>query len=178
MAPTVIHYLSTHRLKRNLSSSTWWDLQLLKRAIRQREDQPRHSVPGLEEWKSKRKRGSSLQGHFPWALGGCTPGKNDPTSAAVRLVSPSVPWPLKAGRAQREGLWDPAPGRWAVSEAPTILMNWFSHRPVIISPHQITTLLENSVVWLLLSPLVFQLYSIVPHQYRVLWRHILHVVMF
>lgn len=106
----------------------------------------------------------------------------------------AVPLEKMTPRLQRWG-W-PVPGLWGLgrhrgsgslgcsswqaggSEPPTILMDWFPHRPIIISPHQITTLLENWVVWFLFSPLVFHFYSIVSHWYRVLWWHILHVVMF
>lgn len=77
------------------------------------------------------------------SFSGCAPGKSDPMSAMVRLVSrPSLAsegWASAAG----PGVWVPATGRQAVSEAATTKRDWFSHRPIIISPHQVTTLLEN-----------------------------------
>lgn len=64
-----------------------------------------------------RKWGLSVQGHFPWASGGCVPEKHHPTYEMVKLVLPSLASEIRAGTQGSRSL-HPASGRRAVSEAP------------------------------------------------------------
>lgn len=140
-----------------------------------RRPEPHCSVQGVGEWRRRRDGSSSLQEYFPWAFSGCAPGKSDPTSTMVRLV---CPWTLKA----RLAWGSRSPGSSSRQEG----CFWNPHHPDgLVSPssyYHFTTSDNNSagnwVVWFLFSPLVFHFYSTVSHRYRVLWRHILHVVMF
>lgn len=113
-------------------------------------------------------------GTFSMSLGGCAPGKSAPTSTTVRLVCvlASEGW-ANSGQVSGTQLQG---GRQSLKPPPS-LWDWFPQHPIIISPHQITTLLENWVVWFVF-PLVFHFYSTLSYQYRVLWTHILYVVMF
>ena len=149
---------------------------VMKPVIKREEGWPCRSARGLGGcWR--RKQSSNGRGFFPWDWGSRAPGKSDPVSAMVRLVSPSAPGLWRLGQPRSgTGLLDPAPGRPSLKPPPP--MDWLSPHPITILPHQITTLLENWVVWVLFSPLGFHFYSTVSHQCGVLWRHTLHVLMF
>lgn len=126
-----------------------------------RRPEPHCSVQGVGEWR-RRDGSSSLQGYFPWAFGGCAPGKSDPTSAMVRLV---CPWTLKARLAQGEQV-----SRIQLQAGGLFLKP--NHPDGLVSPssyYHFTTSDNNSagnwVVWFLFSPLVFHFYSTVSHWY-------------